>query len=238
MIGNKFVDGGSLANIMLESAWFTTTPLPAAAPYSKQRPTVANAATDSFVAEIALNEHGGSSAAIAITASNGKTCADISISNENIRGSGRSHYVHVYAESVGLCDAAISMIGVRGSALAGASASNNKYASNIARRAYKVVSNVVGFEDKTIVHNVEPVSGGISAFYGPVIAVLSGVVTDITGGSVGQEVTLRLADGVVITNNAAKIRLNGMIDAKGTSSNDLLHLMNISGIWFETGRNF
>lgn len=141
---------------------------------------MANAATDSFVAEIALNEH-DSSAAIAITASNGKTCADISISNENIRGSGRSHYVHVYVESVGLCDAAISMIGVRGSALAGASASNNKFAIKYrAARAYKVVSNVVGFEDKTIVHNVEPVSGDISILWASYSGIVW-VVTDITG---------------------------------------------------------
>ena len=238
VIGNKFVDGGSLANIMLESAWFTTTPLPAAAPYSKQRPIAVNATTNSYMAEIALNEHGGSSAAIAITASNGKTCADISISNENIRGSGRSHYVHIYSESVALCDAAVSMIGVRGSALAGSSVSVNKYASSIGRSAFKVVSDVVGFEDSSIVHNVEPVSGAISAFYGPIIAVVSGTVTDITGGAVGQRITLRLASGVVITHNSAKIRLKGLSNATGASANDLLHLINISGIWFETGRSF
>ena len=238
VIGNKFVDGGSLANIMLESAWFTTTPLPAAAPYSKQRPIAVNATTNSYMAEIALNEHGGSSAAIAITASNGKTCADISISNENIRGSGRSHYVHIYSESVALCDAAISMMGVRGSALAGSSVSVNKYASSIGRSAFKVVSDVVGLEDASIVHNVEPVSGTISAFYGPIIAVLSGTVTDITGGAAGQKITLRLASGVVITHNSTKIRLKGLGNATGSSPSDLLHLINISGIWFEEGRNF
>lgn len=238
VIGNKFVDGGSLANIMLESAWFTTTPLPAAAPYSKQRPIAVNATTNSYMAEIALNEHGGSSAAIAITASNGKACSDISISNENIRGSGRSHYVHIYSESVALCDAAISMLGVRGSALAGSSASVNKYASNIGRSAFKVVSDVVGFEDSSIVHNVEPASGVISAFYGPIIAVVSGTVTDITGGAVGQRITLRLASGAVITHNSAKIRLKGLVNVTGTSANDLLHLINISGIWFEIGRSF
>lgn len=238
VIGNKFVDGGSLANIMLESAFFTTTPLPAGAPYSKLRPVTVNATTNSYMAEIALNEHGGSSAAIAITASNGKTCADISISNENIRGSGRSHYVHIYSESAALCDAAISMIGVRGSSLAGASASVNKYASNIGRSVFKVLSNVVGFEDTSIVHNVEPVSGVISAFYGPIIAVVSGTVTDITGGTAGQKITLRLASGVVITHNSTKIRLKGLGNATGSSSNDLLHLINISGIWFEEGRNF
>lgn len=238
VIGNKLVNGGSIANIMLESAWFTTTPLPAAAKYSKQRPSAVNATTNSYMAEIALNEHGGSSAAIAITASNGKTCADISISNENIRGSGRSHYVHIYSESVALCDAAISMLGVRGSALAGSSVSVNKYASNIGRSAFNVVSDVVGFEDSSIVHNVEPVSGAISAFYGPIIAVVSGTVTDITGGAVGQRITLRLSSGVVITHNSAKIRLKGLVNVTGASANDLLHLINISGIWFETGRSF
>ena len=97
---------------------------------------------------------------------------------------------------------------------------------------------MVGFEDSSIVHNVTPVSGVISAFYGPIIAVVSGTVTDITGGAVGQRITLRLASGAVITHDSAKIRLKGLVNVTGTSANDLLHLINISGVWFETGRSF
>lgn len=81
-------------------------------------------------------------------------------------------------------------------------------------------------------------SGTISAFYGPIIAVVSGTVTDITGGAVWQKITLRLTSGVVITHNSAKIRLKVLVNVAGTSANDMLHLVNISGIWFETGRSF
>lgn len=69
------------------------------------------------------------------------------------------------------------------------------------------------------------------------------VVDTITGhlsdsNNTGREITLRLNTGVVVKHNRAKIQLKGDDDIIAININQFIRLIYISGIWYETSRNF
>lgn len=230
---NKFIDGASLANIMVESNWFQVVP-PAGAQYSKQRVSSVNATSDSFLIEIHDNEHGGTSAAVALSAFNGLSMSEVTIHDEMIRGATRSHYVHVYADEIAHINGQISISDVRGSVL---SAGDNKYKTPFGRSVFNSVKNVVGFEDDMIEQDVSGATP--SAFFGPNLSVpAAATITDFINGQNGQVINVRMSAGVVIVNNSAKIRLRGGANINATSTNEIITLKRIQAIWFETGRNF
>lgn len=230
---NKFRDGGSKANVMVETNWFQTTP-PAEAAYSKQRVSPVLATTDSYLIEIYGNEHGGSRAAVAISCTGGLTLAEVNVHDETIRGATRSHYIHVYSDSLALINAQVSLSNIRGSLLA---ASSNKYFSSYGRAAFNSVKNVVGLEDDMIEQSVSGATP--SAFYGPNLSVPAAeTITDFIDGQDGQILNVRMSAGVVIVNDSAKIRLRGGVNISAKSSNEIVTLKRIQAIWFEIGRNF
>ncbi|MFM5174420.1 right-handed parallel beta-helix repeat-containing protein [Aeromonas caviae] len=230
---NKIVNGGSLANIMVESTWFQSAP-PAGAPYSKQRISTVNASTSCYLVEIYGNEHGGSSAAVALSAFGSRYISEINIHDEMIRGAGRSHYVHIYADALARINSQVSMADIRGSNLSSAS---NKYSSSFGRSVFNAVSNVVGLEDGLIENGV---SGSTpDAFFGPNISFsAASTVTNFINGQNGQIINVRLFPGVVITHNSSLIRLKGSVNVTATSANEILTLKRVQGLWFEICRNF
>ena len=230
---NKFIDGASLANIMVETSWFQSAP-PADATYSKQRVSPVLANTDSYLIEIYGNEHGGSGAAVAIAGTGGLTLAEANVHDETIRGATRSRFVHVYSDSLALINAQISLSDIRGSLLA---AGSNKYFSSYGRAAFNSVKNVVGLEDDMIEQSVSGATP--SAFYGPNLSVpAAATITDFINGQNGQILNVRLSAGVTIVNSSDKIRLRGGANINATATSEIVTLKRIQAVWFEIGRNF
>ncbi|TMV45040.1 right-handed parallel beta-helix repeat-containing protein [Paenibacillus mesophilus] len=229
--GNNFIDGGSLANIGIETDFAPT--VPAAAIYSKARSAVA-AATDTYNGTISGNVHGGTSAAISLAAFGGKSLREIGIGTETVRGSARSHVLYVYADAASLIPGSIDVSGIGGSYPSGAG-----YYSSIGRAAFGRIADAVGFEDPT--REIVVTGSTPSVFRGPNIAVGdASTITDFVDGANGQRLSVRLFAGATIVNDDGKIRLKGAANITGdsTAGRKIVTFMRRANIWFEESRNF
>ncbi|MDF2658299.1 MAG: hypothetical protein K0Q94_1090 [Paenibacillus sp.] len=229
--GNTFIDGGSLANIGIETD-FAAAPPPLAI-YSKSRSAVA-AASGTYAGSITGNVHGGTAAAISIAAFGDKTLKEVTISGETVRGTARSHVLYVYADSAALIPRSIDISGIGGSVPSGSG-----YYSNIGRSAFGRVADAAGLEDGTgevVIMGPTP-----SVLRGPNLAIGEAVaITDFLDGGSGQRISVRLYVGASLVNNDSKIRLKGGVNVTGdsTAGRKIITLVRRADIWFEESRNF
>lgn len=157
--------------------------------------------------------------------------ANIFISDETINNAGNSRHV-IY-----LCNANSLISGIQLSSVRAYGASETKYYSVAGRTPFKSIDNVTGLEDNT---REVSFSGdqSPSVLAGPNIYISSGTITTFDDGINGQHISIRMAAGVVILNNASYIRLKGESNITSTSSNSILNLERRAGVWFEVSRNF
>jgi len=230
---NNFYEGGSKANIQVESDWVSS--VPANAIYTKARIGVA-ASTNSFDIVIRGNNHNGSgNCALSFTGFGTKTLDAISVSGEMINGTDMNHYIHVYDDTTStLISSAISVSTIHGVT----PSPYAKFYTNNGRVPFDRVIDVVGLEDE-FQNELQITSTTPSVLYGPNFSMASAyTITNFTDGMNGQVIRVRLFNGTVITHNASLIRLKGDASINATSSSQIVTLKRIAGIWFELSRNF
>lgn len=226
--GNNFTSG-SLANIAIESDWVNTTTYPLAIYSRNYDPTTVPVAGDTGNINIGGNNYAGAGCAIYLVAVNGKALYNVNIHDEVIgSASSKSHVVYAYDAASLMTDGVLDNIAARG-------ATASKYYLSRGRGAFSFIKNVTGLDDGTEVTVTAPTP---SAIFGPNLYIASGTVTNFTGAQTGDEILVRMADGVVLTHNSSVMRLKGAANATASGGLAMMRLQLRAGIWFEVSRNF
>lgn len=227
--GNSF-NAGSLANVAVESDWVLTSTYPLAIYSSSRNPATVQVAGDSGNINIGNNNYTGSACAIYLVAVNGKALYNVNVHDEVVGYvTARNHVVYAYDSATLMTDGVLSNIAARG-------ASNNKYYLSRGRTAFTMVKNVTALDDGTA--EVSVTGSTPSAVYGPNLYIASGTITNFTNAQDGDEISVRMNDGVILVHNASIMRLRGGVNATASGGLAIVTLRKRAGVWFETARNF
>lgn len=221
---------GTLASIAVESDWVLTSVYPLAIYSSSRDPNLVPVADDSGNINIGGNSYGGGSCAVYMTATNGKALYNVNVHDEVINSAtSRPHVIYAYDSSTLMTDGVLANIAARG-------ASNNKYYLSRGRTSFTTVKSVTALDDGTA--EVTVTGSTPSAVYGPNLYVSSGTVSNFTNAQDGDEISVRMNDGVVLVHNTSIMRLRGGVNATASGGLAVVTLRKKSGVWFEISRNF
>ncbi|ENU3986707.1 phage tail fiber protein [Enterobacter kobei] len=221
---------GTLASIAVESDWVLTSVYPLAIYSSSRDPNLVPVADGSGNINIGGNSYGGGSCAVYMTATNGKALYNVNVHDEVINSvTSRPHVIYAYDSSTLMTDGVLANIAARG-------ASNNKYYLSRGRTSFTTVKNVTALDDGTA--EVTVTGSTPSAVYGPNLYVSSGTISNFTNAQDGDEISVRMNDGVVLVHNTSIMRLRGGVDATASGGLAVVTLRKKSGVWFEISRNF
>ncbi|EPX6710595.1 phage tailspike protein [Escherichia coli] len=219
------------SGIAIESSQSMT--LPSDALYSNQRSVtqlITGATTEYDISDNTYTLSGGNACAIYLCQFNNVVLGNISINNETVYAAGSArHIIYLCNDNSLATNIWVGEINAYG-------ASGAKYYSVLGRTPFSKIGYSSGLEDPSI--EVSIAAGTPSVFLGPCLYLLSGTVTNFTGGIDGQVIKVRIAIGASITHNPSLIRLKGGADITSTTGNSILTLQRLNGIWFEVARSF
>lgn len=228
---NNFNQGGSVANIYIETDWLASADIPADAPYTRAHTRTYSCVNNTQFINISGNNHAGRSAAVALAQFGTKQLIGVSVNGEMVSGaSSRTHVFHLCNQNSASSYLSLANINAGG-------ATADKYYSSLGRLPFANINNVVGWSNTaTDVSTATPYISGSNRY---TLTSTTIPVTNFLGGSEGVEIVVRAgAVGTTLVRNQNLIRLKGSANWVSASTNEMVTLYNVGGIWFEKSRNF
>ena len=250
IISNNEVYGFVRAGIVIESDWNVVSSLPSGAAFSRpnsvappdgpngeKRQWPFTGSNNNIITNNIIGDgYSAVAAAIYIASIVGlvgtiKYSVDGTIVKDNTVATGNINYeCYLFAESLTNVSA-ITM-------------NNNNFKTNNAAKFYFSAgrSHFFELENNSVINNgVVTITGTTpNVSVGKIFVCGNSSATNVTNflnGKEGQEIVVRLNVNTTIVNNSSLIKLKGGVNASGNADN-FITLLNLSGLWFETNRNF
>lgn len=228
---NNFNQGGSVANIYIETDWLASADIPADAPYTRAHTRSYTCVNNTQFINISGNNHAGSSAAIALAQFGTKQLIGVSVDGEMVSGgNSRTHVFHLCNQNSAASSLSLSDINAGG-------ATPSKYYSFLGRLPFVNINNVVGWSDTNT--NISTATTYLNGSTRYTLTSTTVGCSNFIGGKEGDRIIVRSGViGTTLINNVGIIRLKNNVNWVSSSASEMITLYNVDGIWFEESRNF